>query len=781
MINHVNNWEKANKEHNNESITAELERYKERVKTFEQRLNIDLSSREKMIDSQMDDMIREKLALKEQIDSLEQNLSKQIKEKESLFKTFTVFKNESKEKENKYLENEIDLEKKIKELDNIVYKVGQSAQIVHMLTKPQAFYDNTHKQALGEVPSELFKVSLVNASLKKLKFHLAWFDSVVKKRTTPDARTEDLRHVLGSTWATKMPNTRSGASMTREEFEELVARRVAEELEAREAARTLEPLNENGDELEGENGGNGNGNGGNGNGNGGNGNGNGGNGNGNGNRNGNHGQCFGPGGNFKRTIGVEAAYTMNWVELMKLMTEVYCPRNEIQKMETELWNLTVKGNDLTAYTQRFQELILLCTRMVPDEEDRVERKSRGYAARSAGLKRRMESNLGITWTATVHSEANTSGRMWPEPRRLLGTMKEKGICWATFPTANKCVGLHHEGLCTLRCGNCKKAGHQTRDCRAVIAPNTQRAPVGNQQDQKQEWKQDWKLTGGNDQLTARAYAIVGGRTDPDSNVVTTVNGAFLMFTPTPLEKYAVRTCDGRIQKQLLFLEKKAGSFRMCIRLRELETSYCEEPLPLGIRMIVFVNCKDQESYSSDRSEILFFHINSEVREEDHFKRQQNFLLGTLANGHYRSQMEMGEKNNGLCDKLAEDSSWARQIWGSCLKDGKYRFRSSSDRDGKFTHILEVSTREALVTIPALRLLRLRRCMGASVDHPSAGLKDVGQAFEAASYSELSKVRLKLQEEGPEFNTRGIYEREGQMQKKYRHLFTNSAPAAEVAS
>ncbi|GKG40274.1 hypothetical protein Tco_0467051, partial [Tanacetum coccineum] len=35
--------------------------------------------------------------------------------------------------------------------------------------------------------------------------------------------------------------------------------------------------------------------------------------------------------------------------------------------------MTVKGNDLTAYTQRFQELILLCTRMVPVEEDRVDR------------------------------------------------------------------------------------------------------------------------------------------------------------------------------------------------------------------------------------------------------------------------------------------------------------------------------------------------------------------------------------------------------------------------
>ncbi|GJZ97159.1 retrovirus-related pol polyprotein from transposon TNT 1-94 [Tanacetum coccineum] len=63
MISYVNNWEKANQEKNNESVTAELKRYKERVKTFEQRLNVDLSICEKMIDSQMEDMIKEKLAL----------------------------------------------------------------------------------------------------------------------------------------------------------------------------------------------------------------------------------------------------------------------------------------------------------------------------------------------------------------------------------------------------------------------------------------------------------------------------------------------------------------------------------------------------------------------------------------------------------------------------------------------------------------------------------------------------------------------------------------------
>ncbi|GJV53805.1 hypothetical protein Tco_1449546 [Tanacetum coccineum] len=41
-----------------------------------------------------------------------------------------------------------------------------------------------------EAPKELPKVSLVNKSLKKLKFHLARFDNVVKIGTTPDARTE---------------------------------------------------------------------------------------------------------------------------------------------------------------------------------------------------------------------------------------------------------------------------------------------------------------------------------------------------------------------------------------------------------------------------------------------------------------------------------------------------------------------------------------------------------------------------------------------------------------
>nr|GEU51784.1 reverse transcriptase domain-containing protein [Tanacetum cinerariifolium] len=75
----------------------------------------------------------------------------------------------------------------------------------------------------------------------------------------------------------------------------------------------------------------------------------------------------------KRTIGTGDAFSMSRSELMKLMDEVYCIRNEIQKIKSELWNLTMKNNNLAAYTQRFQELSMLCTKMVLEEEDRVKK------------------------------------------------------------------------------------------------------------------------------------------------------------------------------------------------------------------------------------------------------------------------------------------------------------------------------------------------------------------------------------------------------------------------
>nr|GEY87509.1 integrase, catalytic region, zinc finger, CCHC-type, peptidase aspartic, catalytic [Tanacetum cinerariifolium] len=76
------------------------------------------------------------------INYLKQTISEQSKEKELLTKTFNVFKKESKEKKAKNIDTEIDLEKKVKELDNIVCKMGQSAQTKGHHIRPMLYDGN---------------------------------------------------------------------------------------------------------------------------------------------------------------------------------------------------------------------------------------------------------------------------------------------------------------------------------------------------------------------------------------------------------------------------------------------------------------------------------------------------------------------------------------------------------------------------------------------------------------------------------------------------------------
>ncbi|GKF17820.1 reverse transcriptase domain-containing protein [Tanacetum coccineum] len=50
-----------------------------------------------------------------------------------------------------------------------------------------------------------------------------------------------------------------------------------------------------------------------------------------------------------RTVGHDVAYAMTWTDLKKKMTDKYCLRGKIKKLEAELWNLKVKGTDMICY------------------------------------------------------------------------------------------------------------------------------------------------------------------------------------------------------------------------------------------------------------------------------------------------------------------------------------------------------------------------------------------------------------------------------------------------
>ncbi|GJZ78013.1 putative reverse transcriptase domain-containing protein [Tanacetum coccineum] len=134
-------------------------------------------------------------------------------------------------------------------------------------------------------------------------------------------------------------------------------------------------------------------------------------------------------------------------------------------------------------------------------------------------------------------------RVWKRAYTAGNNAKKRGYAGA-FPYCNKCR-LHHEGPCRVKCGNYKRVGHLTRDCRATVAATAQRAPVGNQTGnvcyecgRLGHYRNDYpKLrnqnrrnkTGnraGNNEVKANAYIIGGGGAGPESNVITAELGSF---------------------------------------------------------------------------------------------------------------------------------------------------------------------------------------------------------------------------------------------------------------
>ncbi|GKB24796.1 putative reverse transcriptase domain-containing protein [Tanacetum coccineum] len=204
-----------------------------------------------------------------------------------------------------------------------------------------------------------------------------------------------------------------------------------------------------------------------------------------------------------------------------MMTDKYCPRGEIKKLEIELWNLKVKGTDVEIYNQRFKELTLMYGRMYPKESDEVEK---------------MQLSLELNrWIKRFVLWLNVKLKMKGRP----GEKKPYG---GSKPLCPKC-NYHHNRQCAPKCTNCKRTGHLTRDCRSQpTAANNQRAQGGNQRvlicfecRAQGNFKSNFpKLKNknqgnqvGNGNVMERAYVMGTIGTNPNSNVVT---GMFLLKT-----------------------------------------------------------------------------------------------------------------------------------------------------------------------------------------------------------------------------------------------------------
>ncbi|GKF06714.1 reverse transcriptase domain-containing protein [Tanacetum coccineum] len=97
---------------------------------------------------------------------------------------------------------------------------------------------------------------------------------------------------------------------------------------------------------------------------------------------------------YIQRIGIDQANQITWTELKRLLTNKYCPRTKVKKMEDEFYNLAVKGNDHKTYIRRFQELAVLCPKMVPNTEILME-------VFISGLPRSIEGNVTASKPQTL--------------------------------------------------------------------------------------------------------------------------------------------------------------------------------------------------------------------------------------------------------------------------------------------------------------------------------------------------------------------------------------------
>nr|GEZ29155.1 hypothetical protein [Tanacetum cinerariifolium] len=189
----------------NEILTAKLERYKNQVRILKEQNNVDKASAS--------------CAQSLEIKNLQHTLFEHLKEKESLEQKKTdaivirdseetlLLEDESCSKMLKKQKDPMMSEKKvnIKPVDYVVLnQLSKDFETRFVLqtefSAEQAFWSQNSGNSeesnlssstiIAEVPKELPKVSMVNSSLKKLKFHLASFDMVVKERTIATSITE---------------------------------------------------------------------------------------------------------------------------------------------------------------------------------------------------------------------------------------------------------------------------------------------------------------------------------------------------------------------------------------------------------------------------------------------------------------------------------------------------------------------------------------------------------------------------------------------------------------
>nr|GEU90483.1 hypothetical protein [Tanacetum cinerariifolium] len=281
---------------------------------------------------------------------------------------------------------------------------------------------------------------------------------------------------------------------------------------------------------------------------------------------------------------MESVFQISGCAIENQMTDKYCPHGEIKKLEIELWNLKVKGNDVLTYTDRFQELTLICTKFAANETEKIDKYISGlpdniYGSVKASKPKTLDEIIELAndlmdQKLRTYAERQTNNKMkadyssrnnhgqqqHPSKRQNVAKVYNMGSgerkpYGGNLPKCTKCH-FHHNGPCTQKCHKCNKVEHLARDCRSYGNTNVANAQrdnrtipkgnVGNAEKKKDASRDpESNLITGTFLLNNR-YASILFDTGADRSFMSIAFSSLIDIVPTPLGSYDVKLADEKI-------------------------------------------------------------------------------------------------------------------------------------------------------------------------------------------------------------------------------------------
>ncbi|GJT13818.1 hypothetical protein Tco_0860860 [Tanacetum coccineum] len=300
---------------------------------------------------------------------------------------------------------------------------------------------------------------------------------------------------------------------------------------------------------------------------------------------------------FVQEVGLDAGYETTWKELKQMMTDEYCLRNKVQKMETELWNLSVKGTDIVVRSKAAKGL--------------DNKKSRTTTETTMDNKTRDKKLLGFSLLERIYNKIGHIARDCRAPTQIAPATTQRALNLSFMPMAFSPLiiiaptALDIKDTIELADGNFDviigmdwlSKYHAVIVCDEKLA----RLPYGNE---TLTIKEDIKEKRLEDVLVVRDFPKVFPKDLPglpptrqvEFQIDLVLGAAPMARAPYRLDPLEMPELSSQLQELAdkgfikpssspweapdLFVKKKDESFRMCIEYRELNKLTVKNRYPL---------------------------------------------------------------------------------------------------------------------------------------------------------------------------------------------------------